>query len=345
MIVPSFPQITGISAPIKTVLDQIHRVAASDVSVLLSGETGTGKELVAQTIHQRSPRRFGPFVPVDCGAVPESLFDSELFGHSIGAFTGAESDRIGKVLAADGGTLFLDSIDHLSLPCQTRLLRVIQEREVMPLGETRTRPANFRLITSVSHEFPERLDQGRFRQDLYFRINVVQLHLPPLRERREDIVLLAELFLKDISRRFGKRIDRLDHGARCVLEAYDWPGNVRELQGVLECAVASARGEILHETDLPVYLRARKCSPPLAGCSEPEADRTAGHEEAAPKPRLGFTEQVETFQRSLLLESLERHRWSFQSCGRELGLARHQLKYLCAKLGIRRPRFDSAVEE
>ncbi len=345
MIVPSCPQITGISDPIKTVLDQIQRVATSDVSVLLSGETGTGKELVAQTIHQSSPRRFGPFVPVDCGAVPESLFDSELFGHSRGAFTGAESDRIGKVLAADGGTLFLDGIDHLSLPCQTRLLRVIQEREVMPLGETRIRPANFRLITSVSHEFPELLEKGRFRQDLYFRINVVQLHLPPLRERREDIALLAEMFLKDISRRFGKRIDRLDLNARRVLEEYEWPGNVRELQGVLECAAASARGEILHETDLPVYVRTRKSPPPPAGQAEPGAGQKDGQEGPGLKPRLGFNEQVETFQRSLLLESLERHRWSFQRCGEELGLARHQLKYLCAKLGIRRPRFDPVVEE
>jgi transcriptional regulator with GAF, ATPase, and Fis domain len=312
-------------------MDEMERAATTHASVLVSGETGTGKELVARSVHDLSPRREGPFVAVDCGSLRDELFDSELFGHSRDAFTGAERCRPGKLLSANGGTLFLDSIDDLSLDCQTRLLRVVQEKEIVPLGRTGPRPVNFRLVTSVSHDFPSRLQQGLFRRDLYFRIKVVHLELPPLRERLNDVRFLAERFLRSSARRFQKPLKRFEERALEVLEVYSWPGNIRELLGVIECAVASARGEILRESDLPVYVRRAR-----AERSREQADdsRTSVATEEASPP--GFAEQVESFQRRLLIESLKRHGWSYEACGKELRLARHQVKYLCAKLGVRR---------
>ncbi len=358
----------GSSPPLARLLDEVRRVADSEATVLVTGETGTGKELVARAIHDLSRRRPGPFVPVDCGAISDDLFDSELFGHRRGAFTGAERDRAGKLRLAEGGTLFLDAIDTLSAPCQTRLLRAIQEKEVQPLGQSRATPVSFRLVSSVTQEFGDRLERGEFRRDLYFRINVVQLRLPPLRERPGDVDVLARHFLADACRRFGKRIGRIDDKAVRVLESYGWPGNVRELVSVIECAAASARAEVLYESDLPVHVRIGAADIGAADIGAADAERdavpvpppdpasrtesttastiqsraaTGLAAAAAPSPAPGggtFTEQVAAFQRRLLVESLARNGWSYRACGEELGLARHQVKYLCAKLGVRRSR-------
>ncbi len=329
----------GVSGSFNRFLDDVHRVARTETSVLLCGETGTGKDLIARTIHGRSRRRKGPFVPVDCASMAEDLLDSELFGHSQDAFTGATSSRRGRFQSAHGGTLFLDGIDHLPATGQVKLLRAIQEKEITPLGSSRARPVDFRLVTSVSQDFPRRLECGAFRHDLYFRVNIVRLELPPLRDRDDDIPILAEYFLAQTAERFGKPICRLGDAALRVIRDYSWPGNVRELAAVIECAVASARGEIVRESDLPVYLR----SPPqLSESSGPPAPVEASPQEP-PVPSEGggsFAERVDDFQRRLLVESISRNGWDYRACGRELSLTRHQLKYLCAKLGVRRPRMS-----
>ena len=339
------PHPIGVSDRFRGFLEELDRAAKTDTNVLLRGETGTGKEICARALHERSTRRRAPFVTVDCAAVNETLMEGELFGHSRGAFTGADRTRNGRILSASGGTLFLDGIDHLVPPAQTRLLRVIQEREVLPLGETLPRPVDFRLVSSVSDEFSGRLGSGEFRRDLYYRINVIQLELPPLRQRADDVPVLAQEFLDEISRRFGKRVLRIEDRALRVLREFEWPGNVRELRGVLECAVATARGEVLRESDLPVYLRTQteKTNPGVS------SDQTGSvqHAPTEPEPpneepaRESFHDRVRAYQRRLIVEALREHSWRYHSAAVTLGLSHHQLKYLCAKLGIRRARFDS----
>lgn len=332
--------IVGSSTSFLALLEKMGRVASTDATVLVSGETGTGKELVARAIHDLSPRQPGPFIPVDCATLTDDLFDSELFGHTRDAFTGAQHDRQGKVALADGGTLFLDGIDNLNTSCQGRLLRTIQEKEILPLGRTRAEPVSFRLVSSVSPELDDHLEEGSFRKDLYFRLNVVHLRLPPLRERRDDIVVLSRHFLATSSKRMGKTLRRFDRKTLDVLRDYSWPGNVRELATIIECAVASARGEVLYESDLPVYLRIARAEEPTsrpATSARPENDVSeTGCEESGT-----FHERVEEFERRLLVDALSRRSWSYEAAGQELGLARHQVKYLCAKLGVRRSLFDS----
>jgi two-component system response regulator HydG len=221
-------------------------------------------------------------------------------------------------------------VDDLDPAAQAGLLRAIEEREIVPLGETRPRRVDFRLVASSAPDLRGRVAGGGFREDLYYRINVVELELPPLRDRPEDIPLLARLFLDDCARRFGKPLREVAPAAMAVLEAYDWPGNVRELQCAVEAAAASARGETIGESDLPVHVRRGRREP---GPADP-MPAPAG--EDGDEPFLPFAERVEAFQRSILIEALGRHSWSHIAAARDLGLERHQLKYLCAKLGIRR---------
>ena len=331
----------GSSRTFRGFLTDLERAARTETNVLLRGESGTGKDLCAHAIHRASSRTTGPFVTVDCAGIAESLFDGELFGHSRGAFTGAERTRRGRLLSADGGTLFLDGIDHLSLAAQTRLLRVIQEREVHPLGESRPRPVDFRLVSSATEDFARRLEEGRFRQDLFYRVNVIQLEVPTLRERAEDIALLAQTFLEDIARHFRKPVLRIDERALRTLSTFDWPGNVRELRSVLECAVASMRGEILRESDLPVYVRmahdSSEKNKPSAQLT-PKGDSTS---EDSSFPFESFHDKIRAYEQKLLVTALREYRWSYRGAAKALGLSHHQVKYLCAKLGIRRTRFGS----
>jgi DNA-binding NtrC family response regulator len=317
----------------RRILLQAERAAAAEVGVLVTGETGTGKGLLARAIHEASRRRAGPFVTVDCAALHEGIIHSELFGHRRGAFSGAECDRIGRFEAAQGGTIFLDGIDELNADAQKQLLRAIEAREVLPLGEARPRQLDFRTLASAAPGLKDRVGDGRFRADLFYRINAVELALLPLRERREDIRPLAMAFLADRARRFGKRLVGFTDSASKVLEGHDWPGNVRELELAVEAAAACARGEQIEVSDLPVHVRvARKRDPGPA----------AGEPRAVPPDGSGvnlrpFAERVEEFQRNLLLSTLARCAWSAKAAAEELGLERHQLKYLCAKLGIRKP--------
>lgn len=344
-----FHGLIGSSPPFKGVIDEARRAAASELEVLVTGETGTGKELLARAIHAASARRRGPFLAVDCSTLPAETLPAELFGHARGAFSGADRERIGRFEAARGGSVFLDRIDDLDPAAQAILLRVIEEREVIPLGTSRPRPVDFRLLTSAGPELKRRSLEGRFRRDLYYRINAVELALPPLRERREDLPFLAREFLADCARRFGKPLAGFSPRALEVLGALDWPGNVRELKGAVEAAAASARGELIQESDLPVRLRVafqrladgRSADPPGSAASRAPSDPPDSPAGPPPPATGGFAERVTGFQRALLLEALGRSSWSHLRAARELGLERHQLKYLCAKLGVRR----SAVVE
>jgi len=247
----SFDDIIGASPPMRKVFETIEQVANSDVDVLVVGETGTGKELVARSIHRRSRRSAGPFVPVDCGAIPESLMESELFGHEKGAFTGAESRRIGLLEFADGGTFFLDELGELPLLMQAKLLRTLQERKIRRVGGREAVDVDVRIVAATSRNLDEMIRQQRFRQDLYYRINVVRIELPPLRERGDDIGLLAEYLAHRYGREMGRPIKSITPEAYQVLAQYRWPGNVRELQNVIRRGIALAKGAMIELDDLP----------------------------------------------------------------------------------------------
>ncbi len=247
----SFHQILGKSKPMQQVFDLIRRVADSPTNILITGESGTGKELVAKAIHYNSERRDAPFVPVNCAAIPDMLLESELFGHMKGAFTDAKGDKRGLFEEAQKGTLFLDEISELPLMLQAKILRAIQEREIRRVGSTRALPVDVRIIAATNLNLAEEVNAKRFREDLYYRLNVIEIHLPPLRERREDIPMLVEAFLKKCAEASHKNLRGMNETALALLLDYPWPGNVRELENVIERAVTLARGEQILAADLP----------------------------------------------------------------------------------------------
>jgi DNA-binding NtrC family response regulator len=255
-----FDNIIGKSSAMQEVFTLIRRLAGSAASVLITGESGTGKELVAKSIHWNSPRKDRPFVAVNCAAIPDALLESELFGHKRGAFTDAHADRPGIFVEAGGGTIFLDEIAELSPALQAKLLRVLQEREIRPLGAARSERVDVRVIAATNRDLSLRLQDGSFRQDLYYRLNVIQLQLPALRHRPEDILPLADHFLSTSAQRAGKEIRSLHETVRKALLAHGWPGNVRELENVIERAVALAETAVLTLDDLPAVLRVRKAA-------------------------------------------------------------------------------------
>jgi two-component system, NtrC family, response regulator HydG len=252
-----FSGVSGSSPRIREIFQLLEMVAPSEATVLLLGETGTGKELVAQAIHRNSPRAAGPFVVVNCAALPETLLESELFGHERGSFTGATVRKEGRFVLAHHGTVFLDEIGELSLPIQGKILRVLQAREFEPLGSNRTRKVDVRIITATNRDLEAMVREGRFRDDLYYRLNVFPVVLPPLRERLEDLPVLADFFLK----KYGEKNRR--HGITLAPEAleafrsYPWPGNIRELENVIERGVIVCQGNVLTWEDLPPTLRQR----------------------------------------------------------------------------------------
>ena len=257
----SFANIIGKSKGIQEVFELIRLVADSDASVLVLGESGTGKELVASAIHFNSPRRAKPYVRVSCASLPESLIESELFGYEKGAFTGASERRIGRFEAASGGTLFLDEIGELPLTFQVKLLRVLQERQIERLGSNRPIDVDVRIISASLRPLEEEIAAGRFREDLYFRVNTVTIHLPPLRERTEDIPLLASAFLSEFAEERGRHIEGFSDEVLALFDAHSWPGNVRELRNVVERAVLFCRGPVVTAEDLPGTLRGATSSP------------------------------------------------------------------------------------
>lgn len=237
----------------------LKRIAASIATrrstVMILGETGTGKEVLAKFVHNHSDRATKPFIPVDCSALSDTLFESELFGHVKGAFTGAMRDTLGFIRAADGGTLFLDEIGELSLPLQAKLLRVLQEKTVVPVGDTKARSVNIRVVTATHRDLPEMVRQGTFRQDLYFRLNVVVLRTPPLRERADDVVALANHFLKVQADLYEEKPRTLSPEVQALLQGYSWPGNIRELANVMEHAHVLASSNVIQLSDLPPRLQ------------------------------------------------------------------------------------------
>jgi DNA-binding NtrC family response regulator len=254
----------GKSATWIEVLRVAETVAPTESTVLLEGESGTGKEVVARYIHERSARAGGPFLSLNCGALPDSLLESELFGHVKGSFTGAHRDKTGLFAAAAGGTFFLDEIGDTSPATQVKLLRVLQQREVIPVGATEALPIDTRVIAATNRDLEEEIRRGAFRSDLYYRLNVISLHLPPLRERRDDIPLLADLFLRNVAQARGGEVKTLSAEALAALQEYDWPGNVRELENALERAALLTSGGVVEVSALPERITERRAEP-LAG--------------------------------------------------------------------------------
>ena len=253
----SLGNIVGCSAPLQKVLQQIELVAPTEANVLVSGESGTGKELVARAVHERSPRRQRPLIKVNCGAIPENLFESEMFGHVKGAFTGAVKDRIGRFELAHGGTLFLDEVGEIPLGLQAKLLRVVQEQQFERVGEERTRSVNVRIVAATNRDLQKEVEAGRFRQDLFYRLSAFPIEAPPLRERREDIPLLATHFLEVAIRKMKLAPLRLTMAQAELLGGYNWPGNVRELQNVIERAVILGQGQSLNFETLSLVQEAK----------------------------------------------------------------------------------------
>jgi two-component system NtrC family response regulator/two-component system response regulator HydG len=248
----------------REIFQLLDLAAPTDATVLLLGETGTGKELIARAIHRNSPRREGPFVVVNCAAIPETLLESDLFGHERGAFTGAASRKTGRFASAHGGTIFLDEIGELPLAVQAKILRVLQFKEFEPLGSHASQKVDVRIIAATNRSLTDEVREGRFREDLFYRLNVVALTLPPLRSRREDIPVLAYYFFDNYTRKNKRSIQEIEPGALQRLKSYSWPGNIRELENVIERAVIFCTGKILTAANLPEELQA-KVEPPGPG--------------------------------------------------------------------------------
>ena len=265
-----FGELLGASAPMKRVYGLLERVVASDATVLVTGESGTGKELVARALHRRSRRSAGPFVALNCAALPEGLLESELFGHARGAFTDARSGRAGLFQQAHGGTLFLDEIAELPRPLQPRLLRVLQERSVRPVGADHEVPVDVRIVAATNRDLEAAVEEGRLREDLYFRLNVIRVELPPLRVRGRDVLLLAQRFVGEYARQMAKPVSGFSPAVAERLLAYAWPGNVRELQNCIERAVALATGERVGVDDLPEGIRTYRRTHVVVAGDDPE---------------------------------------------------------------------------
>ncbi|MFO8015277.1 MAG: sigma 54-interacting transcriptional regulator [Phycisphaerae bacterium] len=319
------------SPAMRGIFDILPQAAASESTVLLQGETGTGKELLARAIHDLSPRREGPFVPVNCGALPDTLLESELFGYKAGAFTGATRDKPGRFAVAEGGTIFLDEIGDVSPALQSRLLRVLEERTFEPLGGTESVRADVRVIAATNRDLDALVADGGFRQDLYYRVNVVRLRVPPLRERKEDIPLLADHFVERFNRLQGKAVTGVSREVMAVLLAHDYPGNVRELENVIERAfILCEEGEI-ERRHLPEELL------PRAAPAEGEGDASTA--DAAPDGG-DLASAVRAAERRAILDAIERNAGSREAAARDLGLHKSTLFRKVRALGIRLPEQD-----
>ncbi|MFW5965869.1 MAG: sigma-54-dependent transcriptional regulator [Persicimonas sp.] len=316
-----FGQMLGKSEPMRRVFEMISRVADSDTTILISGESGTGKELVARAIHQHSERAEHPFLPINCGAIPENLIESELFGHKKGAFTGASSDKKGLFEAAGRGTVFLDEIGELPQNTQVKLLRVLQEHRIKPVGGNTEVQVDCRVLAATNRELREEVAQGRFREDLYYRLSVIPIELPPLRDRQGDIKLLIEHFVDEYSERMGVGISGVDAEAMRLLLNYPYPGNVRELQNIIERAVTLTRGDMITSEVLPNHLQ------------EESFSRVASELEV-PEEGLDLEAMVEQLERSLIEKALERASGVKKDAAELLGISFRSLRYRLKKYGM-----------
>jgi DNA-binding NtrC family response regulator len=306
--------IIGASRAMEEVIHRAELVAETKSTVLITGETGTGKELVARAIHDRSAQRDMPLIKVNCAAIPETLLESELFGHVRGAFTGATGTKKGKFALADGGTIFLDEIGTMSLTLQSKLLRVLQEREFEPLGAERTERVDVRVIAATNRDLRQMVSDGRFQEDLFYRLNVIPIEIPPLRERREDIPPLVEHFVRKHAQRTGRRVERIDEGALAALQQYDWPGNVRELENTIERAVVLTPGPVVTSRAISV-----------AGAASPQATGL---------PSLKLRQNIEWVERETIRRALENAGGVKKDAAELMGISQRALSYYLAKYRI-----------
>ncbi len=308
----SMQGVIGLAEPLVEVYRVIDRVADTTCTILVTGESGTGKELVARAVHKASPRAPKAFVAVNCGAIPEALLESELFGHARGAFTGAHANKVGRIAMAEGGTLFLDEIGEMPMSLQVKLLRVLQAREYSPVGDNRTLKADVRIVAATNVNLENALQAGTFREDLYYRLNVIHLTVPALRERPEDVPLLMQHFLKKAKEKVGRtKISGVSRAAAQILADYQWPGNVRELENTIERAVLLCQGDLIEPKDLPQRLCGlgveKRMSPRL------------------PDSGLDLRNAVESFENQLIRQALERTKWNKKQAATLLGLNRTTL--------------------
>ncbi len=322
-----FNNLVGKSGSMRKVYRRIMQVAPTDSTVLITGESGTGKELVARAIHDNSPRREKPFLAVDCVNLPETLLESEIFGHVRGAFTGAVSNKTGLFRAADGGTLFLDEISNVSLSTQAKLLRVLQERVLTPIGDTRPVPIDIRLVVATNVNLRSMTSNGSFREDLFFRINVIPINIPPLRVRKEDLPLLVSHFLRKFSVLFGKKERLLDDEAMAFLEGYEFPGNVRELENIIERAVVLCEKDAITKTDLEMRIEEEEIYHGL--------DEIPMSLEALREAKRQIREQaIEPIERAFVIHALKKNNWNVSRAAEQTGMLRPNFHALLKKLGI-----------
>jgi len=317
-----FSSIIGTSGPVRQMYEQMAQVADTNTTVLVRGESGTGKELIAHAIHYNSQRARKPFVKVSCAALPDSLIESELFGYEKGAFTGAETRKKGRFELAEGGTLFLDEIGEVPLATQVKLLRVLQEREFERLGSTDTTKVNVRLIAATNKDLEKAIAAGTFREDLYFRLNVFTIFAPPLRERKADLLLLADHFLEKLSSEHRKTIKRISTPTIDMLMSYHWPGNVRELENILERAVLMCDGEVIHGHHLPPSLQTAEASGTVT--------------------RVSLNDAVAGFEKDLIQDALKTTRGNRAKAARLLDTTERVLNYKVKKYGIDARRYSGS---
>lgn len=336
-----FEGIMGKSGGIEKIYQLIQKVAASSTNILISGESGTGKELIARAIHLNGPRRHKPFVGVNCGAIPETLIESELFGHVRGAFTGAVSDHAGLFKQADQGTIFLDEVGEIPLHLQVKLLRVLQEKSFTPVGGSKPVKVDVRVISATNRDLRKELDEGRFREDLFYRLNVVQMVMPPLRSRKEDISALAHYFLRKFAASHDKKVEEISSDALRHLMNYPYPGNVRELENIMEHAVAVANKNILTEDDLPQHMK-----------SVPIADEADLFEKTAPggadqffAKGLSLDVELETHEKCILLGALKRANGVQKKAAEILGINYRSLRHRLEKYDLLNSKSESIIEQ
>lgn len=329
IIHPEDSRLLGRSAAMQELREKIHKLSRSQAPVYISGESGTGKELVARLIHELGPRADNPFVPVNCGAIPSELMESEFFGHKKGSFTGASEDKQGLFQAAHEGTLFLDEVADLPLAMQVKLLRAIQEKSIRPVGHSKEIPVNVRIVSATHKDLATEVDAGRFRQDLFYRINVIQVKVPPLRERGDDILYLAQNFLKKLSKDWGVAEPALGDATREALRHYAFPGNVRELQNILERALTLCDGNVIlpEHLQLPAHTT-QSASAPVSGTAAPvETGATDGHGGS-------LEDYLFEIEKTAILKALEDTRWNRTAAARKLGMTFRSLRYRLKKMGL-----------
>ncbi len=307
----SMGDVVGNSEAFVDVYRMVDRVADTTCTVLITGESGTGKELVARAVHRSSSRRDRPFVVVNCGAIPENLLESELFGHAKGSFTGAHVTKSGRIASAEGGTLFLDEIGELPFPLQVKLLRVLQDSDYSPVGDTRTIKANVRIVAATNRNLERAVADGTFREDLFYRLNVIHLHLPPLKERLEDIPELVQFFLKKVCGKRDRQVTGVSRAAAQLLTSWSWPGNVRELENAIERAVVLTSSDVIEPKDLP----SRIC-----GLGSERRVNTR-----LPDAGIDLRRAVESFENDLIRQALERTGWNKNRAAMLLGIKRTTL--------------------